>query len=470
MMRRLRYYVMTHPWTGWIAFLAVIILWFLSSTVLQPSLISARKQQEHRAKRREAARAEWRTYTTMLDIKHNASAYSRSRPTDETCFFTHKLERPDMPTIHSAFFTPESNSVVFVGVRFFRDKWNERFVCEFQNGETTANDPMVDDYRSFGYLPQYVFVMTCPLPEAYLRKNNFTMSLHKETWRRQWYRYTYTNFTVCRGVGSKPVAKKRFLSVCTMVRDMDNFMSDWLDYHKFVGVEHAYIYDNAPEDLSLLRETVKEHIESGFVTVIPWSHRSSQEKSYLEVQIAHENDCLWRHRYNSHWMIKIDVDEYIQPMNPSMSKIPEYLRDPHLDHVGAVRLQNWFFGRPNLTEFAPGSIIERNRWRSEDPTLSNTGRDKNILRPINVHYFKIHAIKLGGEARSVDPWTELRLVHYRGDNPRIRHFDLPEFSVLDESVVNIWQRVKKSKLRDLVDPDSGHDEKGSQIVKLLEKN
>ncbi|XP_022098454.1 uncharacterized protein LOC110983478 [Acanthaster planci] len=471
-MRRLRYYVMTQPWWGWIAFFAVIILWLLSSTILQPSF-TAKKQREHRAKRLAAAFAEWRKYTTMLDIKRNASAYSRSLPADESCFFTHKLERSDMPTIHSAFVAQESSSVVLVGVRFLREKWNEaRFTCEFPNGEMTSIDPVVDDYRSFGYLSQYVFVMTCLLPKAYRGKRNFTMSLYKETWRRKWYRYAYTNFTVCRGVGTHSGAKKQFLSVCTMVKDMDDFLPDWLDFHRFVGVEHAYIYDNAPEDLSLLRETVREHVESGFVTVIPWSHRPSHEKSYLEVQIAHENDCLWRHRYDTHWMIKIDVDEYIQPMNPSMPKITDYLRDPHLDQFGAVRLQNWFFGRRNLTETVPGSIIERNRWRPEDPTLPNTGRDKNILRPINVHYFKIHAIKLGGEAKSIDPRTELRLVHYRGDNPRIRHFDLPDFSVLDESMVQIWRKVKQSKQRGLMkDFDSSSVEsKDNEIIKLLGKN
>ncbi|XP_033641056.1 uncharacterized protein LOC117301365 [Asterias rubens] len=469
MFRRVRYNLLTYPGAGWIAFVITLFLWALSVPYLRqaPSgVVPDTKEVRLQMPRAAAEKAFRRNTETMYDIRYNTSEYSHSFPVDDTCFFTRKLSKSDMPTIHSIFSNPASQSVVFVGVRFLRDNWAEdKFICEFENGERTQSDPIVNDYRSFGYLAQYVFVLTCPLPEIYIGRTNFTMSFYKVTWRPKWYMFAYANLTVCRA-GSWPLTKKHFLSVCTMVKDMDEFLPDWLDYHRFMGVEHAYIYDNAVEKMSLLRETVKEDVDSGFVTVIPWSHRPSAGKSYLEVQIAHENDCLWRHRYDTHWMMKIDVDEYVQPMNPANPKIPNFLRDPRLNKLGAIRLQNWFFGRPNTSEVLEGSIMERNRWRPSEPTLQNTGRDKNILRPINVHYFKIHAIKLGGETKSINPETEMRLVHYRGDNPRVRHFDLPEFDVLDESMVNIWKQIKKAKMETSLEAASETD--NEIILKFIE--
>ncbi|XP_071508624.1 beta-1,4-galactosyltransferase galt-1-like [Diadema antillarum] len=372
-------------------------------------------------------------------------SYLYSSPRANMCFFQEKLTRRGMPTLHSVFADPISHNVVINGVRLQNTDWRgDDFVCQFENSERVASDPVVHDDRSFGYKPQYLIVITCPIPRRLYDRTNFTMSLYRKVGGTFSNEFSYQDITVC--LSGSEQRQRRFLTMCTMLKDADEFIGDWLDFHLHVGVDHVFIYDNQLEELSKLRTTVAEYIDRGVVTVIPWAHTPTSCKIYLEVQIAHENDCLWRNRHTSKWMLKIDVDEYVQPMNASKPFIGDYLRDPLYDRVGAVRLQNWFFGRPNLSEPQGGkSLVQRNPWRAREPTEPNASHDKNILRPINVHYFKIHAMKLGGTAVTIDPWTELRMVHYRGDNPRRRNFRLPKFNVLDTSMVDMMDKIAKLK-------------------------
>ncbi|XP_038064870.1 uncharacterized protein LOC119735236 [Patiria miniata] len=361
----------------------------------------------------------------------------RVQETTDGCYLEDKLQAPHLPDLHSVFADRISGQVVFVGLKLLRQTWHRvLFRCEFPSGDISVVHA-VDDRRSFGHLPQYVVVLTCPIPNEYRLRSSFNITL-----RRLPGTDAYRNIKACATSN-----EKHFLAMCTMVKSVDAFIPQWLDYHRYLGVQHVYIYDNDKPAQSTLQTSLQNYIKAGFVTLIPWAHSTSVNKTYLEVQIAHENDCIWRHKHDVDWMIKIDVDEYIQPMDARRPRIPEYLNDSLYDSVAAVRIQNWFFGHPPRIAPRGDSVIERNRWRAEKHTLQNTGHDKNILRPINVHYYKIHSVKLGGDVISADPYTEMRLVHYRTDNQRARHFDLPKFKERDESMVRIRQALVNHRLQ-----------------------
>ncbi|XP_033641602.1 uncharacterized protein LOC117301682 [Asterias rubens] len=369
------------------------------------------------------------------------------------CYFHDKLHGDNLPDIHSVFSEPEIGQVVFVGLKFLKDPWSKtKFRCEFPDGQFSHTTQSLEDRRSFGHFPQYVVVLTCPLPDPYRLRISFTMNFTRLPGNQ-----TYRDIKVCPS-NSAPT-EKYFLAMCTMVKNVDKFITNWLDFHKYFGVEHAYIYDNELKGKSTLQVALRKYIDDGFVTVIPWAHTVSRNKTYLEVQIAHENDCIWRHKHDVDWMMKIDVDEYVQPMDAKRPKITDYLKGSIYDNVASMRIQNWFFGHRKLISADDTTIFTRNRLRNRKPTLQNTGHDKNILRPINVHYFKIHSVKLGGDVISADPYTELRLVHYRADNPRTRHFKLPKLNVRDDSMVAMMQFVEKAKL--------GNDRQKTHQQKLI---
>ncbi|XP_054753229.2 uncharacterized protein LOC129258987 [Lytechinus pictus] len=363
------------------------------------------------------------------------------------CFFRDRLECDGMPTINSAFVDVVNRNVVFIGTHFQNDSWiNDTFLCEFPDGNVSMVDPLIVDDRSMGAQPQYVFVMTCPVPAFYFISflphdlpAKLQVNLMKLSAPVQSYRY----IPLCKAGWNKV----HYVSICTMVNNVDEYFEDWLLYYRYMGIDHVYVYDNSKD--GTLVGVLDRFISLGFVTIIPWAHTFTSTKTYLEVQIAHENDCLWRHRHDTDWILKIDVDEFMQPMFEAPTRLVDFLHgfeEKLPPSVGIVRVRNWFFSRPssNVSKaiVSGHSVIERNPWRSPEPTREGRGREKCFIRPQWVHYFKIHAMKLGGDSVTLNPYTEIRLAHYRSENPRHRNFHIHKF-IPDDSMVKLWKAINR---------------------------
>ena len=366
------------------------------------------------------------------------------------CFLPDKLVQPGMPMVHSVFADTVSRQVIIIGaLRSKSDSWHgELFRCEHAVDTftqiVTFSDPILRDFKRFGADPNFGVVITCPIPDTLLDRQYFMMNLRRVSKPE----LSYNNIRVCQG--APKTSPKHVLTMCTMTKNMDRYIPNWIDYHKLLGVEHVYIYDNAAP--STLPQTSKRYVDSGFLTIIPWAHTAMPNKTHREAQIASENDCMWRYKHTSQWMIKVDVDEFLQPMDPNRTKITDYLHDDNYDYnkLGSLRVLNWFFCRHpqiNYTGLKPlesnQSVFERNLVRHRRASSINIGRDKAIARPANIHYYKIHGVKLGGDTLTFSPAKEMRLVHYREDNPR--H---PEFCPgrkwhldIDFSMIRLWYRL-----------------------------
>ena len=366
----------------------------------------------------------------IKDVLIRETNYTKTIPPDDSCFFEDRLSGEGMPDIHSAFIDPIAGYIIFNAVKFLKDKTDDvSYIVDYPDGISKKCNPIVKDDNNVGFMPQYLVIITCDLPDVYRLSDRLVINLRNSENHR------YSDITVCTSGAS--LKKKKFLAICTMVKSVDSFIPTWLDVHRFLGVEHVYMYDNEDPEVTTLPSTLKRHIDDGFVTYIRWRHSITKWKTYLETQIAHEMDCIWRHKYDVEWMIKIDVDEYVQPMDPNRSKITDYLHEPIFHDLAGLRICNWFFGRPE--RIGPGGVevIQRNKWAAKEPSLQQTGHDKNILRPINVYFFKIHNVKKGGNTISMDPYTELRLVHYRSENKRTIHFEMPPVVRRDYSMMKI---------------------------------
>lgn len=93
------------------------------------------------------------------------------------------------------------------------------------------------------------------------------------------------------------------LAIGTMVKDENDYLPEWIAYHRAVGVEHFFIYDNdSPVPVA---KTLAPEIQAGIVTVNVFPGPTRQVNSL--------NDCVQRHRDRARWMAFIDVDEFIVP-------------------------------------------------------------------------------------------------------------------------------------------------------------
>lgn len=93
------------------------------------------------------------------------------------------------------------------------------------------------------------------------------------------------------------------LSICAIVKDENSYLPEWLEYHKLVGVEKFFIYDNGSR--IPIRETLAADIASGTVIVHSFPGYARQTEAYM--------NCVLHCGRTSKWVAFIDVDEFLVP-------------------------------------------------------------------------------------------------------------------------------------------------------------
>lgn len=175
-----------------------------------------------------------------------------------------------------------------------------------------------------------------------------------------------------------------YLSVCAIAKNEAPYFKEWIEFHKLVGVEKFYIYDN--ESTDNIQEILEPYIHSGEVvyTYFPGKMR----------QIAAYNDALQKYKNETKWMAFIDLDEFILPLETET--IPQFLKMYELQPALAVY---WLvYGDNGHSTKTDGLIFERFKAHSEREFRANY-HVKCLVNPREVVEMNIHgAVYQGGFA------------------------------------------------------------------------
>lgn len=91
------------------------------------------------------------------------------------------------------------------------------------------------------------------------------------------------------------------IAICAIVKNEARYFAEWLEYHKLVGVEHFYIYNNNIVDDGLLEICAAYH---DCVTLIDWPLQADQQRQAYQ-------DYIGKYSSNARWTAFIDGDEFI---------------------------------------------------------------------------------------------------------------------------------------------------------------
>lgn len=91
------------------------------------------------------------------------------------------------------------------------------------------------------------------------------------------------------------------VSLCLIFKDEANFLKEWIEYHRLIGIEHFYLYNNNSTDN--YKDELREYVDSGLITLIEFPYKYAQIKAY--------EDCYNRAKDESKWIGFIDADEFI---------------------------------------------------------------------------------------------------------------------------------------------------------------
>jgi hypothetical protein len=183
------------------------------------------------------------------------------------------------------------------------------------------------------------------------------------------------------------------LSIVVMIKNEAEYIKEWLEYHKLVGVDKFIIYDNNSEDN--IKSVLQPYIDTGVVDYIfyPKTQADFEKKGkkveYWAFQAYAYNDAIKKYRNKSKWIGFIDIDEFIVPVKNE--KIIDVINDIENNVVKGKTFIglaiNWvMYGYSGHREKPKGLIIE-----------NFTGNDgiqeeyKSIVNPRTVILYQVHA-------------------------------------------------------------------------------
>jgi hypothetical protein len=184
---------------------------------------------------------------------------------------------------------------------------------------------------------------------------------------------------------------KAYLSVCAIYRDEARYLREWVAFHRLVGVDRFYLYNNRSKDDHL--EALAPYLEDGTVVLRDWR--------LYPGQIAAYEHCVAEHREDSRWIAFIDADEFL--FSPTGKPLPEVLAD--FEAWPGVGVHRTVFGTSGHTSPQPGLVIENYIRRAR--SANTEGVIKSIVDPARVERCRTcHSFAYQDDALAVDETKE----------------------------------------------------------------
>ena len=219
-------------------------------------------------------------------------------------------------------------------------------------------------------------------------------------------------------------------------------MVQWLQYLRYAGVEHVYVYDAWVHGNESQKQLLSVFIKEGFVTYIDW--HTHNPYTIGGTQVAAYQHCIKHYGNVTRWQTAIDIDEYpFSPKDTSPGFLYRFVQGfgSSQPQISEITMQNYIFlGKPLEKELLMDRLLRRT------PKPANQ-LVKPIYKPENVQAQVHHNVLRKG--RSISAHTgHLRLNHYWGarlqnwgeDTPHILAITEPDNSI--KPIVTAFRNCK----------------------------
>lgn len=168
---------------------------------------------------------------------------------------------------------------------------------------------------------------------------------------------------------------KYHVSICLIFKNEAKYLREWIEYHKLLGVEHFYLYNNFSDDN--YKDVLKPYIESNEITLIDWPYQYAQIQAY--------EDAFNRFKNETQWIGFIDADEFVnlKSVNNIKSFLQRYINYPAV-------FFNWrMFGTSGMTDGSETDLVTE-RFTACWDSLTDVGKtfantDYTLMK-ISPHY------------------------------------------------------------------------------------
>lgn len=211
--------------------------------------------------------------------------------------------------------------------------------------------------------------------------------------RHRWEGYKYRRKANLPDTDILPTNSFYYLGLVAIFRGEDDYLVEWIEFHKMMGVDHFILYDNGLEKSSQV--LLKPYIENGMVTHIPFPDipglRDGRYADTLSIQQMAYADFIKRFRHHFKYIFQLDIDEFLFPK--SHNSITEILNEYDDSKLARIEI-NWtnFGDSGHLTK--PRGLVINNFTKSGSQvvpqvvkSISNTRYLSKRFAYTNVHRF-----------------------------------------------------------------------------------
>lgn len=181
-------------------------------------------------------------------------------------------------------------------------------------------------------------------------------------------------FTICRPPKRRDM--KYYICICAIFKDEARYLKEWIEYHRLVGADHIYLYNNFSVDNYL--DVLKQYIEDGYVTLIEWPYELAQISAYQH--------CYDNFGKETYWLMYIDLDEYVCPLYET--NIKDWIKK--FEKYPSVIIYWLMFGTNGLVDYDPNKLVIEQytcSWNS----IRNVGKIalNTNFRPVKMYHHYI---------------------------------------------------------------------------------
>ena len=196
---------------------------------------------------------------------------------------------------------------------------------------------------------------------------------------------------------------KKFMTMCTMVKNEAMYIREWVEFHSLVGVDKFIICDNDSTDsLELALKGTIANVSLVKWPPLQWPSGNPHEErcqgfkdgKYLDeyafsyCQVAAFHECLQNERGHSRWVAAVDVDEFFMPKYDESRLYELHHALKPYDHMHGISMTSFTYGtNHHRVPILPGElVIETHVMRGNDGLLQ-----KEFVDPLKVEtFYSVH--------------------------------------------------------------------------------
>ena len=149
---------------------------------------------------------------------------------------------------------------------------------------------------------------------------------------------------------NKEIINKQKICVCTLGKEENLYIREYVEHYKKYGVDIIFLYDNNDIDGERFETVIGDYIESGFVKILNWR---GEKRAIFKIM----NNC-YKNNYELYdWLIFYELDEFIHLSNYSNIKL--FLNEKKFNKCNLIYLNLICHTDNNLLFYENKSLVER---------------------------------------------------------------------------------------------------------------